>query len=112
MPVPQIGMGCGLSCSQYGGQNGDGFFGDLWSGVKTVGKGLKSIGLAPSKLAGIATAPLAAINPALGGVAFATGEALRQAGYGNPGRVTATQGVANGKKKKKAKKVKRKTKRK
>lgn len=99
-PVPQIGMGCGC---QYGGQNGEGFWGDVWGGVKAVGKGLKSIGLAPSKLAGMATAPLAAINPALGGVAFATGEALRQAGYGangNPG------------KKKKGKKVKKKNKKK
>lgn len=93
MPVPQVGMGqCG--CNQYG----DGILDDIWSGVKGIGKGLKAIGLAPSKLAQMATAPLAAINPALGGVAFATGEALRQAGYG--------------KKKKKTKRVKRKTKRK
>jgi len=93
VPVKQYGMGH-CEC-----QTGDGFFGDLWSGVKAVGKGLKSVGLAPSKLAGFATAPLAAINPALGGISFATSEALKQAGYGKKRKPTKVK-KAKGKKKK------------
>lgn len=76
VPLKQYGKGhCGC-------QNGDGFLDDVWSGVKSVGKGLKSVGLAPSKLLGMAVAPLTAYNPGLGGAAFAGSNYLAQQGYG------------------------------
>jgi len=80
VPVPQIGMGCG-GCSGYN-QYGDGLLEDVWGGIKAAGSGLKSLGLAPSKLLNMASTPLAAINPAYGGAAFAASEYLKQKGYG------------------------------
>ena len=85
LPVPQVGMGCG--CNQYG----EGIFEDVWGGIKSVGSGLKSLGLAPSKLLDMASAPLAAVNPAAGGAAFAAGQFLKQRGYGKKKRKNKTK---------------------
>lgn len=94
VPLPkQYGMG------HYNSQVGDGLLEDIWGGVKAVGKGLKALGLPPSKLAGLATAPLAAINPVLGGASFAVSEGLKQAGYGKKRKPRKAK-KAKGKKKK------------